>query len=144
MIKDLIRKHMANKEIKNTERQKINKLAIELTNEMSFQKMVHLRESDKLLVRGYSINPKYLDPKDYIDIIALYVFLKKYSDFGSPIDQELFEKIIMKGDNFAFLRKLNQSVKNLVEETLDRGPSYAGVQYAGQMKLNEDFKDRKI
>lgn len=135
---------MANKEIKNTERQKINKLVIELTNEMSFQKMVHLRESDKLLVRGYSINPKYLDPKDYIDIIALYVFLKKYSNGPSPIDQELFEKLIKKGNNFAFLRELNKRVRNLVEETLDHGPSYAGVQYAGQMKLEETFKERKI
>ena len=135
---------MANKEIKNAEREKINELAIELTNEISFQKLIHLRESDKLLVRAYSINPKYLDPKDNIDIIALYVFLKKHSNGPSPINQELFEKIIKKGNNFTFLRKLNKVVPNLVEETLDHGPSYAGVRYAGKIKLEEAFKERKI
>lgn len=135
---------MANKQTKMLAKQEIEKLAEDFRSVIIiYEDMVKPNANVIIAHFGYEINPRYLSHKDYADIIAMSVFLQKHQK-NNPIDQELFEKIIKKGNNFAFLRELNKRVRNLVEETLDHGPSYAGVQYAGQMKLEETFKERKI
>ena len=146
MIKQLILKHMANKQAKMAIQHEIDKLADELAVKIIYQESRINGKDDKVFIRhtGYELNPKYISKKDYADIIALSVFLRRKHASGEAISQDQLDKIIEKGHEFAFLRKVNKVVPNMVEEILDHGPSYAGAQYANYIKFKEDLRSRKI
>ena len=131
---------MANKQAMMLVKQEIEKLAEDFRSVIIiYEEMVKPNANVIIAHFGYEINPRYLSNKDYADIIAMSVFLQKHQK-NNPIDQELFEKIIKKGYNFTFLRKLNKVIPNLVEETLTEGPGGISMQYIEQKQI----KDKNI
>lgn len=136
---------MANKQAKVAIQHEIDKLADELAVDI-----IHMERKteleDGIFVRhiGHELNPKYISKKDYADIRALSGFLRRKHESGETISQEQLDKIIKKGHEFAFLRKVNKVVPNMAEEILDHGPTYAGIEYVKHIKMKDELKSRKI
>ena len=119
-------------------------LVVKLYNKMRFAKfqaeVKENKDNNSLFVKpvGYTLNPKYISNKQYFQIAQLYNFLKENPDLK---DEEIRE-ILNSNNKFSFLRKLDKSMPDFIEELKLHGPMTIATTYASRKHINEQLKKR--
>ena len=124
------------------ENEERKKLVVKLYDKMRFAKSQAKSKEDKdnnsLFVKpvGYSLNPKYISHKQYFQIAQFYNFLKE----NPELTNEDIKGILNTNNKFSFLRKLDKSMPDFLEELKMHGPMCIATTYASRKHKDEQLK----